>query len=130
GATLPAAAMAWERQRPLRSSWRPAPTRGRRRSRRAPAASPLQRWCPDDQELAWIRKPEELTRYSSSPSIQGPEDAVEQENVTFENGDGHELAGVLHRPSAEPAARVLFAHCFTCTKNVKAAVHISQALVD
>ncbi len=53
-----------------------------------------------------------------------------QEDVKFENAAGHELAGVLHRPDGKPAAWVLFAHCFTCTKNVKAAVHISQALVD
>ncbi|HEX6929393.1 MAG TPA: bifunctional alpha/beta hydrolase/OsmC family protein [Gammaproteobacteria bacterium] len=55
---------------------------------------------------------------------------MDQENVTFENSDGHELAGVLHRPDGEPAAWVLFAHCFTCTKNIKAAVHVSQALVN
>lgn len=55
---------------------------------------------------------------------------MNQEDVKFENADGHELAGVLHRPDGAPAAWVLFAHCFTCTKNVKAAVHISQALVD
>lgn len=55
---------------------------------------------------------------------------MNQEDVTFENADGHELAGVLHRPDGQPAAWVLFAHCFTCTKNIKAAVHVSQALVD
>lgn len=55
---------------------------------------------------------------------------MNQEDVKFENGEGHELAGVLHTPDGEPAAWVLFAHCFTCTKNIKAAVHVSQALVD
>lgn len=55
---------------------------------------------------------------------------MEQRRVSFDNGEGQELVGVLHEPDAEPVAWVLFAHCFTCTKNVKAAVHISQALVD
>lgn len=55
---------------------------------------------------------------------------MEQRRVSFDNGEGHELVGVLHEPDAVPAAWVLFAHCFTCTKNVKAAVHISQALVE
>lgn len=53
-----------------------------------------------------------------------------QERIAFENDEGHELAGVLHRPDGQAHAWVLFAHCFTCTMNVKAAVHISQALVD
>ena len=55
---------------------------------------------------------------------------MNQRDVTFDNSTGHELAGVLHEPDGKPAAWVLFAHCFTCTMNVKAAVHISQALVD
>ncbi|MBW3568323.1 MAG: bifunctional alpha/beta hydrolase/OsmC family protein [Proteobacteria bacterium] len=55
---------------------------------------------------------------------------MEQRKVTFDNGDGHELVGILHEPDSDPVAWVLFAHCFTCTKNVKAAVHISQALVE
>lgn len=55
---------------------------------------------------------------------------MDQERVKFDNGHGHELAGVLHRPDGEPVAWVLFAHCFTCSKNIKAAVHVSQALVD
>lgn len=55
---------------------------------------------------------------------------MDQQRVTFKNDRGHELAGIVHRPDGEPAAWVLFAHCFTCTKNIKAAVHVSQALVE
>lgn len=52
-----------------------------------------------------------------------------QEAVRFESRQGHELAGVLHRPDAgSPRAWALFAHCFTCTKNLKAAIHIADAL--
>ena len=52
-----------------------------------------------------------------------------QENITFENRQGQTLAGVLHRPeSAQAHACAVFAHCFTCTKNSKAAVRIAEAL--
>lgn len=55
---------------------------------------------------------------------------MEQRRISFDNGNGQELAGILHEPDGEAAAWVLFAHCFTCTKNIKAAVRISQALVE
>lgn len=49
--------------------------------------------------------------------------------VTFENGDGHELAGRLELPDGKPPrAYALFAHCFTCTKNIKAATNLARAL--
>ena len=52
-----------------------------------------------------------------------------QENVRFETRGGAALAGVLHKPNAgAPRAWALFAHCFTCTKNLKAAVNIAEAL--
>jgi len=52
-----------------------------------------------------------------------------QHSVRFRSAAGLELAGVLHRPDAgTPRAYALFAHCFTCTKNVKAAVNIAEAL--
>jgi len=52
-----------------------------------------------------------------------------QEQVRFHSSAGVELAGVLHLPDAgSPRAFALFAHCFTCTKNVKAAVNIAEAL--
>lgn len=49
--------------------------------------------------------------------------------LEFENADGHRLAARLDTPEdREPLAYALFAHCFTCTKNIKAAHYISQAL--
>ena len=52
-----------------------------------------------------------------------------QRNVTFKSSAGLGLAGVLHLPDAGlPRAYALFAHCFTCSKNVKAAVNIARAL--
>ena len=46
--------------------------------------------------------------------------------VTFQGSQG-ELAGLLTQPE-NPKAYVLFAHCFTCGKDVKAASYISRAL--
>jgi len=52
-----------------------------------------------------------------------------QEKITFENRKSQALAGVLHMPDAgQPHACAIFAHCFTCTKNSRAAVRISEAL--
>ncbi|MGA9572617.1 MAG: hypothetical protein WBS20_01585, partial [Lysobacterales bacterium] len=52
-----------------------------------------------------------------------------REKISFENRRAQTLAGVLHRPeSGSTRACAIFAHCFTCTKNSKAAVRISEAL--
>ena len=52
-----------------------------------------------------------------------------QKQVRFRSSTGAELAGRLHLPDAgSPRAHALFAHCFTCTKNVMAAVNIAEAL--
>ena len=41
---------------------------------------------------------------------------------------GHELAARLELPSGAPRAYALFAHCFTCSKDSKAAAYVGQAL--
>ena len=50
--------------------------------------------------------------------------------VTFSNQQGHALSGALDLPAGEPVAYALFAHCFTCSKNIKAATNIARALTD
>jgi len=51
--------------------------------------------------------------------------------VTFANQGGELLGGRLDLPRGEsPKAYALFAHCFTCTKDSKAAAYISRALTD
>ncbi len=51
------------------------------------------------------------------------------ENVFVVNRQGHRLAGRLDLPSgAPPLAYAVFAHCFTCTRNLKAVGNISRAL--
>jgi putative redox protein len=49
--------------------------------------------------------------------------------VSFPNRQGQKLAALLDLPEDEkPIAFALFAHCFTCTKNIKAAANIAAAL--
>jgi alpha-beta hydrolase superfamily lysophospholipase len=51
------------------------------------------------------------------------------ERVTFAGPSGHQLAGRLERDDDTAAlAWAVFAHCFTCSKDVKAAVRISRGL--
>src|SRR5438552_11147777 len=50
--------------------------------------------------------------------------------VRFPGRHGHELAARLEMPSLPPRAFALFAHCFTCSKDSRAAVFISAALAE
>jgi putative redox protein len=53
------------------------------------------------------------------------------ESVSFPNADGHRLAGRLDLPEGrEPLAYALFAHCFTCSKDLRAARRLTRALTD
>jgi uncharacterized OsmC-like protein/pimeloyl-ACP methyl ester carboxylesterase len=51
------------------------------------------------------------------------------ERFDFPNAQGHTLTALLQQPpSAEPTSYALFAHCFTCSKDSRAARWISDAL--
>lgn len=53
------------------------------------------------------------------------------ENHSFSNGDGHRLSARLDLPGVgSPRACALFAHCFTCGKDLRAVRSISEALTD
>ncbi|MGE1090134.1 alpha/beta hydrolase family protein [Pseudomonas zeae] len=54
---------------------------------------------------------------------------MNKQKITFQNPQGISLSGLLESPEA-PSAYALFAHCFTCGKDIKAAARISKALVD
>jgi putative redox protein len=49
-------------------------------------------------------------------------------DVRFPGSGGAELSARLDSPAAEARATALFAHCFTCSKDSKAAAYISRAL--
>lgn len=50
------------------------------------------------------------------------------ERVAFAGSQGASLAALLDLPAGEPSATALFAHCFTCSKDVFAAARISRGL--
>ncbi|MEP6702117.1 MAG: bifunctional alpha/beta hydrolase/OsmC family protein [Betaproteobacteria bacterium] len=50
------------------------------------------------------------------------------EAVSFSNAAGHVLAGRLDLPLIAPNGFAIFAHCFTCGKNLKSARDIAHAL--
>lgn len=52
------------------------------------------------------------------------------ERVAFKNSQGQELAGLLDIPDGRANACALFAHCFTCSKEINAAANISQTLAS
>src|SRR6185437_10716424 len=56
------------------------------------------------------------------------EASVPFERFQFTGADGQQLAASLDLPDSEPIAYALFAHCFTCGKDVLAASRIAAAL--
>lgn len=52
------------------------------------------------------------------------------EKVSFPGSSGEALAGRLELPESETEAYALFAHCFTCSKDVFAAQRIARGLAE
>ena len=53
---------------------------------------------------------------------------MRSERFEFPNGKGEKLAGVLDLPLGKSTAFALFAHCFTCGKDIPAAKRIAERL--
>lgn len=53
---------------------------------------------------------------------------MKRERIEFEGSLGESLAAQLDSPDGETRAYALFAHCFTCTRSLKAIGNISTAL--
>jgi uncharacterized OsmC-like protein/alpha/beta superfamily hydrolase len=53
---------------------------------------------------------------------------MQRNKITFNNQQGEVLAALLESPNGQPTAYALFAHCFTCSKDIAAASRISRAL--
>ena len=52
------------------------------------------------------------------------------EKFEFPNGRGENLAGRLELPKSKPVACAIFAHCFTCSKDIAAASRIARGLTQ
>lgn len=54
--------------------------------------------------------------------------AMRSKRFDFPGGQGHRLAARLDLPDGAPRAHALFAHCFTCGKDIRAAGRLAAAL--
>ena len=54
----------------------------------------------------------------------------QSQRVYFAGHSGAILAGIVDLPESEPRDYLIFAHCFTCTKDIKAVVRISRSLAQ
>ncbi|MGB5195231.1 MAG: hypothetical protein WBN70_19770, partial [Polyangiales bacterium] len=55
---------------------------------------------------------------------------AEVERFEFSGAAGQTLAGQIHMPAVTPVAWALFAHCFSCSKESRAARYVSAALAE
>ncbi len=53
---------------------------------------------------------------------------MSRRKVTFNNPQGESLSGLLEMPMGSVKSYALFAHCFTCSKDIAAASRITRAL--
>ena len=56
--------------------------------------------------------------------------STSSQKISFPGSQGDMLAARLDRPEGPPKAYALFAHCFTCSKDILAASRIAGALAD
>jgi alpha/beta superfamily hydrolase len=55
---------------------------------------------------------------------------MKTEHVEFAGTSGARLSGLLDLPEGKPTAYALFAHCFTCSKNLKIISNIAREMTD
>jgi len=55
--------------------------------------------------------------------------APKREKITFVGADGDQLAARLDLPEGKPRAYALWAHCFSCTKDIFAASRVSEFVI-
>lgn len=56
---------------------------------------------------------------------------MKSKKITFYSEEGHQLSGRLDFPVlGQPKAYAIFAHCFTCSKNLLAVDHLSRSLTQ
>ncbi len=55
---------------------------------------------------------------------------MKKSKIEFVGSDGNELSGLLEQPTGQTKAYALFAHCFTCGKDIASASRLARALVS
>lgn len=56
--------------------------------------------------------------------------SITSEKITFAGSQGHELAARLELPEGEATGYAIFAHCFTCSKDLFAPTRIARGLAE
>jgi putative redox protein len=54
---------------------------------------------------------------------------MKKSKIEFTGSDGDKLSGLLEQPNGQTLAYALFAHCFTCGKDIASASRVARALV-
>ena len=67
-------------------------------------------------------------RYRQWMRKRGRRRLTQGNDLHFRGADGHPLSARLDCPEGTPRAYALFAHCFTCSKDSLAAVHVGRGL--
>ena len=70
----------------------------------------------------------EFARWHARTAACGRHEDMAGTAFTFLNAAGSRISGRLEPPEGTPRGWAIFAHCFTCGKDNRAAVHISRAL--
>ncbi len=55
---------------------------------------------------------------------------MKKSKIEFVGSDGSKLSGLLEQPTGQTKAYALFAHCFTCGKDIASASRLARALVS
>jgi len=78
----------------------------------------------------WTEQLRAGPRIESLLAILGPAPEPRTEKARFPNPLGEDLDAVIDFPAGPPRAFALFAHCFTCGKNLRAANRIGRSLAE
>lgn len=81
-------------------------------------------WMPH----AWLDELNARSEVEALLQLIDPAPAHRSEKVVIPHPDGHQLDGVLDLPAGPPKAYALYAHCFTCGKNLRGATRLSRLL--
>ncbi|MDZ4851147.1 MAG: alpha/beta fold hydrolase [Pirellulaceae bacterium] len=55
---------------------------------------------------------------------------LKSHRVSFAGSQGRQLGGIIDLPETKPIGFILMAHCFTCSKDLKASVRISRGFAE
>ena len=94
-------------------------------------ARPVPRALRSARRPVWTTLPtcrDYAARYAPAQRRRRRNVPMTSDRVEFPGSGNTRLTGRLDLPEAEPLAYVLFAHCFTCSKDVLAASRIARAL--